>query len=292
MLSFQRFIENASLFLIPTHRCSMHSPIPSFRIEKPTGPLYIVTDSHLDFEQAPFEEFIEMLEQLQDAQVLICLGDLFKVWLAMPKFWMEPHRRVMEAFRVHRERGAKVVFVAGNREKLVPRDWEDSIRDPYPFTHLSREDWHMQWGGLQLGFIHGDAINTKDLRHLRWRALSNSHAFENLFRIMPGSLARWIAFKVEAMLAGSNRKFKINFPDEEVNRFAEQVLPGVDHYFVGHFHQDRVIRIPGESGILRIVPDWLLTRKVLKLNPEGQFSSLIFQEGVFQETVEEFVGQD
>ena len=94
----------------------MHPTTPSFFIEKPEGPLYIVTDCHLDFDQAPFEEFIEMLERLPQAQVLICLGDLFKVWLAMPKFWTDAHRRVMDAFRMHRERGSKVVFVAGNRK--------------------------------------------------------------------------------------------------------------------------------------------------------------------------------
>ena len=269
----------------------MHPTTPSFCIEKPEGPLYIVTDCHLDFDQAPFEEFIEMLERLPQAQVLICLGDLFKVWLAMPKFWTDAHRRVMDAFRMHRERGSKVVFVAGNREKLVPRGWQDRIQEPYPFTHLSREDWQLQWGQLNLGFIHGDAINTQDLRHLRWRAFSNSRGFETLFRIMPGAMARWIAAKVEAMLAGSNRKFKISFPDQEVENFAKQVLPGVDHYFVGHFHLDRVIRVPGESGILRIVPDWLETRKLLKLNPDGQLSSVVFQEGVFQETKEDFSGQ-
>ena len=42
----------------------MHPSTPSFCIEKPEGPLYIVTDCHLDFDQAPFEEFIEMLERL------------------------------------------------------------------------------------------------------------------------------------------------------------------------------------------------------------------------------------
>ena len=76
-----------------------------------------------------------MLERLPQAQVLICLGDLFKVWLAMPKFWTDAHRRVMDAFRMHRDRGSKVVFVAGNREKLVPRGWQDRI--PVSYTHLT-----------------------------------------------------------------------------------------------------------------------------------------------------------
>ena len=58
------------------------------------------------------------------------------------------------------------------------------------------------------------------------------------------------------------------------------------------FHLDRVIRVPGESGILRIVPDWLATRKLLKLNPDGQLNSVVFQKGVFQETKEDFSGLD
>ena len=191
---------------------------------------------------------------------------------------------------MHRDRGSKVVFVAGNREKLVPRGWQDRIQEPYPFTHLSREDWQLQWGQLKLGFIHGDAINTQDLRHLRWRAFSNSRGFETLFRIMPGAMARWIAAKVEAMLAGSNRKFKISFPDQEVENFAKQVLPGWIIISSGIFTWTvssvfRGVRNPPHRPGLAGNP------KTAQTQPGWPVEQCRFQEGVFQETKEDFSGQ-
>jgi hypothetical protein len=61
----------------------MHPTTPSLCVEKPEGTLYIVTERHFEFDQAPLEELMEMVERVPQAQVLIRLGDLFKVWLAM-----------------------------------------------------------------------------------------------------------------------------------------------------------------------------------------------------------------
>jgi hypothetical protein len=46
---------------------------------------------------------------------------------------------------------------------------------------------------------------------------------------------------------------------------------------VGHFHLEKEIKVEGSSGVLRIVPDWLSQRKVLKLNPAGELEVLRFK---------------
>ena len=62
------------------------TPPVELNLPHPEGFLYFVADSHLDVQDAPWQEFVTMLDTLPDAHALICLGDLFKVWLAHPKF--------------------------------------------------------------------------------------------------------------------------------------------------------------------------------------------------------------
>ena len=71
-------------------------------------------------------------------------------------------------------------------------------------------------------------------------------------------------------------------PEKEIKEFAESVLPGVDNYFVGHFHVDREIKVDGCSSVLRVVPDWLSQRKLIRVSAEGTKEVLHFQNGSFE----------
>ncbi len=253
-------------------------------INDPYGNLYIVADSHLDHLDVPYGEFIEMLNMLARPQMLVCLGDLFRIWLAPPKFWTDSQRRVMVAFSRLRERGCEVVFVAGNREMLLPRNLNGIREQRLPFDYLSTGEWRLEWCGLKCAFIHGDTINTRDVQYLRWRAISHSTLFEALFHAMPGPLARWIARSLEKLLSRTNREYKIEFPEAEIRRFAESVLEQADLCFVGHFHLDREIRAGQRPGIVRLTPDWLTRRALLRMKPAGDLKTLYFQEGRFLES--------
>ena len=78
----------------------------TFKVSDPDGFLYIVADSHLDEDKAPAEEFVEMLVQLENPHTLVFLGDLFKIWLAPPKFWSDLHRQVLLGFKYLKDKGA------------------------------------------------------------------------------------------------------------------------------------------------------------------------------------------
>lgn len=249
---------------------------------KPTNNLYIVTDSHLDYEQAPYQEFVAMLSRLENPGVVICLGDLFKVWLALPKFWLPMNQEVMAAFEKLKKAGVVVIFVVGNREVLLPRNWNAHWKTKFPFTHLIRDFGHLQWGEQCYGLVHGDTINPHDLNYLRWRKIVRSRGFEWVFRLMPLPLAHWITHRVEAAMNQSNQPFKISFPQKEVEDFAGEILQEVDQCFVGHFHQDRTIQLPDVPGTLRVVPDWLSQRAVVQIDPQGQAKTLYFRNSCFQ----------
>ncbi len=250
----------------------------SLSVPEPSGSLYIVSDSHLDRYNAPPEEFVAMLDALPDAEVVVCLGDLFKVWLALPRFWSKLNREVMIGFWRLKECGATNVFVVGNREVLVPRDHRPE-RQELPFHHIAPDELAIEWGNWKLGFLHGDTVNSQDKQYLRWRRLCRSAPFRWFFRSLPKALAVKIADRVEETLNHSNQEFKIAFPEAEVKHFAAKALAQYDAYFLGHFHRDDTIRVEGYPGFLRVVPDWLGTRSVLRLSGTGQLETLVFHEG-------------
>jgi UDP-2,3-diacylglucosamine pyrophosphatase LpxH len=169
--------------------------------------------------------------------------------------------------------------VVGNREVLVPGNARSSDRDALPFTHIAHDELRLHWGPRTYRCFHGDTLNTRDRQYLRWRTICRSRLFTGFFRNLPGPLARKIADRVEASLNHTNREFKIVFPEDEVEHFAAQVLPGTDGTFIGHFHLDREIRISDCDATLRIVPDWLAQRTVLRLDAEGQIERLRFADG-------------
>ncbi len=64
-----------------------------------------------------------------------------------------------------------------------------------------------------------------------------------------------------------------------MKEFADSVLSDVDQYFVGHFHLDKLIEVDGCTSALRVVPDWLTQRTVLRVGEHGQIEVLRYQNG-------------
>ena len=94
---------------------------PEITVPGRSGYVYIVADAHLGDERAPADEFGDMLRRLPQAAMVVFLGDLFKVWLALPRFWDAQVRTVLDSFHEVRGHGTPIVFVAGNREYFLPR---------------------------------------------------------------------------------------------------------------------------------------------------------------------------
>ncbi len=249
----------------------------SLKVSDPNGFLYIITDSHLDDLKSPADEFVEMLKKLDTPHTVVCLGDLFKIWLAPEKYWTDIHFKVFSEFKRLRDIGCNVVFIAGNREMLLPRKYDEIWKKILPFTHLSNHDLYLRWGKKSYAFVHGDTINYNDRKYLIWKSLTHSKIFETLFQLIPSFFAKKIAVFLEEILAKANNEYKIFFPEKEILEFAKSVLNKVDHYFVGHFHIDRKIKVKGVSGTLRIVPDWLSQKKILQINKLGEIEVLHFE---------------
>ena len=64
-----------------------------------------------------------------------------------------------------------------------------------------------------------------------------------------------------------------------MKEFADLALRDVDQYFVGHFHLDKLIEVDGCASVLRVVPDWLSQRTVLRVSEHGGIEVLCYQNG-------------
>ncbi len=240
------------------------------------GYVYLIADSHLGDRRAPSGEFFSMLEALPHAKLVVFLGDLFKVWLALPKFWDEEVRGILGGFENLRRRGTPILFVMGNREYFLPRNGAGAAARALPFDYIAQGACILTWGKRRYGMTHGDVINRKDHRHLKWRWITRGFWFEWLFRAMPGPLARAVAEWLERAAGKTNREIKITYPLEEIEAFAATALPGLDGFFVGHFHRDETISLEAGGPVLRIVPDWHSRRTVLRLDAAGELVPIHF----------------
>lgn len=253
-------------------RDALQIAVPEVPGEPPDGAgfVYLVADSHLGDARATVPEFVAMLGSLPQARAVVFMGDLFQVWLALPKYWDAQARAVLDGFRALQAAGTRTVFVVGNREFFLPRTPEEARARGLPFDAIVPGAAVLTWAGRRYGLTHGDVISLRDTPYLKWRHFSRGRAFEALFRAMPGGVARRIARRLERAMSTTNREIKIQYPAEELQAFARQALPGLDGYFVGHFHRDEAIAAPGQTATLRIVPDWFSRKTVLRLKRSGE----------------------
>ena len=48
---------------------------------------------------------------------------------------------------------------------------------------------------------------------------------------------------------------------------------------MGHFHFDKLIEVDGCKSVLRVLPDWLSQRTVLRVSEHGEIEVLRYQDG-------------
>ena len=127
------------------------------------------------------------------------------------------------------------------------------------------------------GFTHGDEINQQDKQYLRWKQFIRHPLTEWVIRKIPTSYAQKLAAAGEAKLAQTNQSFKIHFPERQCQLFADQLSDQFSLYFLGHFHQDRLVYNSQGLAKVRIVPDWLASKSVLAIAADGKIQTLYWR---------------
>ncbi|NOY21956.1 MAG: hypothetical protein GXO70_00385 [Acidobacteria bacterium] len=214
----------------------------------------IFADCHLPVTlgHPEFEAFLHTFEQVaKQTETIVLLGDVFRVWAAVPVFDHENGYVLLETIRSVSD-NCRVIMVEGNWDFYIKKAYFDA------FDRVSEDAVVIESEGERLVFVHG---------HM-------DHLFSDrlLMRLLKSRLVctlfRWKRFF--GLARKLNRKFqegglsKTVQPDELI-KVADRLtkrFPGSDRIFVGHFHQS------WQKGIVTGIPDYHSTRSFLGLSNE------------------------
>lgn len=243
---------------------------PSSRVALPVGTL-VITDLHL----APFGDertsrFVRLCDQLEGVPALVCLGDLFDMWVCRRQVRLAGSAPVLDALERLVRRGTEVHLVPGNRDALLGAWFERRTGG-----NLHRDGFvgELPGGGASV-FVHGDALCTLDKSYLRLRSL---------WRFWPVRLISWLAplwfaRRVGSRLRGFSEATKpTKLPEEKaiqgdaIRRVMHEA--GASVLVCGHAHDARdepVPRAAAEPQRWIVVGAWGWDRDLLQIGKAGR----------------------
>ena len=223
-------------------------------------PLILIADAHVSKARGNAPAFFRLLEALGRCDDdLVFLGDVFDLWVALPRYENDLHRHFLAWCRVQKRRRS-VGFLEGNREFFLSAHHADA------FTWCSSGPWHRDAAGYL--FCHGDQINRQDFRYLSFRKLSKNRMACLLLKGLP--LGPALAEHLKRRLKHTNPAFRRRLPVEQIEAFAEaRFRDGAQAVFAGHFHRAYTYR--NNRGMqLHTLPAWLTAGCVSRYNAQDR----------------------
>ena len=214
--------------------------------------MILITDAHISKSKGNHDVFFKMLESLEkNSQDLIFLGDIFDLWISLPRYEEDIHRE-FTAWCREQKKHRTVGYLEGNHEFYLAAERGAN------FTWCSQNPWQEDSTGIL--FAHGDQINRKDKHYLGFRKLTKNKISKFIMNHMP--FGPQFAQQVKKESKKTNARFRMHLPVAEIEHFAEaRFAEGINRIFVGHFHGEYIYR-NRDLKELHILPDWFSTQKV------------------------------
>jgi len=219
--------------------------------------LILIADAHVSAAKGNVETFFEMLSRLgQTGEDIVFLGDIFDLWIALPRYEKDIHKRFLEwCDGVRRDR--TIGYVEGNHEFFVAEERAERFTWCEPESRLDER--------ANALFVHGDLINRADVSYLRFRKATKHRAMKAFVRRAP--LAPTMISCLKGVLDRKKRSLQISLPRKAIDAYAEAMFStGVRRIFVGHFHNEYRYRGRARQS-LHVLPDWYATEKISLYRP-------------------------
>ncbi len=238
--------------------------------------VHVVSDLHLGASEGDYDAFAAFLAQKTTPRLLILLGDVFHLWFNPPKMWTPCIAKTIQQLEALRKRGTPIWLVIGNHEFFIPRHLHGVSW--LPFEKIIHDVAVLHWANQCYVITHGDLANRKDKNYLRFRWFMRSIWGRCFFTFLPSQISLRIGHWLRRTLASKNQKKAITkpvyFSQSEVNAFARVMGKYAQATIIGHFHRETKIAAQGSSAPLYIAPDWLGTRKMLRILADGSIDSV------------------
>lgn len=199
-----------------------------------------VSDIHITSPECPrgrlFETFLRGLEGGRDLTHLYLLGDIFDLWVADHRFFVERYHGVVAQIRRLRNEGVAIAYFEGNHDLHLESYWQDELGvTVYPGPTYAEHD------GKMLRIEHGDQMDPDDkgYRFLRW--FLRTPPIRWLVCNLPGALIRHVGERASVTSREYTSQTKTIEPDQAIAKIrahakrAFEVRP-FDIILSGHVH--------------------------------------------------------
>jgi UDP-2,3-diacylglucosamine pyrophosphatase LpxH len=207
--------------------------------------MILIADCHASHQRGNEAEFLALLEAVAaTSHDVVFLGDILDLWIALPQYEQDLHRRFLNWCR--RESGRRTVgFVEGNHEFFVAHRHADAFSFCSPAEHVD---------GAGRLYVHGDAVNRADRGYLLFRAVTRSAFIRWAEQVTPGAPA--IARFVKRHMNARREALPKVYPDAQVAAYAHAWHGrGVRTLYLGHFHEAR-IGATADGDLCQVLPAW------------------------------------
>lgn len=217
--------------------------------------IFFLSDTHFsyhrigDVERKKRETFLSFLEEIEGAEKLYLLGDIFDFWFYGRRV-PEGYRRVLEGFRTLVLSGTEVLITGGNHDHWLGGYLSETIG----LTLLPTITTH-ELQGMTVTMTHGDALLPGDFAYKTLKAVIRSRPVIALARLVPSALLFGLAGRFSRASKGVTHK--------QTERWAETLAERADGSFfrwendvfvMGHVHLPLLRRF-GEKTFV-ILGDW------------------------------------
>ena len=213
--------------------------------------MIIVSDAHIRHDSKDSDDFFSMLDAIGHTNHdIIFLGDIFELWIALPRYEQEIHKRFLQWCKKEKQ-NRTVGFVEGNHEFFLAEQHSDC------FTWATTDVWLDS--EAKILYAHGDQVNPNDKSYHRFRKATKNKLTKNLARYMP--LAPQLIKYTKRKLTNRDKE-RGYFPEKTLHEYADNTFSTtVSTILLGHFHQD--FRYQNKDNDLFLLPDWMATKKIV-----------------------------
>ncbi|ABM25439.1 MULTISPECIES: UDP-2,3-diacylglucosamine diphosphatase [Shewanella] len=222
------------------------------------GDLHLSAD-RLDITQA-FTHFLDT--ELDDADALYILGDLFEVWvgddIAAP-FALELANKLKQV-----SLKLPVYFIHGNRDFMLGKQFARAAG-----MQILPEVTCLNLYGVKTVILHGDSLCTLDKAYQRFRKLRSLALARWLYGCLSKKTRQGIADNIRSKSKSSNKHKSYTIMDVEPNAVNALLARTHAQYMIhGHTHRPAIHQL--DNGCKRIVVgDWYQQGSVLSVSPQG-----------------------
>jgi len=217
--------------------------------------IFFLSDTHFSYhrisanESKKREAFLSFLDEIEGAEKLYLLGDIFDFWFYGRQV-PESYRSVLDGLRKLARSGTEVLIAGGNHDHWLGTYLSETIG----LTILPALVTH-ELQGRSVTMTHGDTLLPGDFAYKALKAVIQSRPVIALARLVPAGLLFGFASRFSAASKGVTHKQTRHWAETLAERAGESFFRwGNDVFVMGHVHLP-LLRIFGERTFV-ILGDW------------------------------------